>query len=87
MELRGEEGGAVGVFRLHKWGEHPHQDSLGFGWGADETHRQIPVIIEDEKVPCSFVMIVDLNEYWVELFVNNNAHLPILDVGDVSRAT
>ena len=47
MELRGEEGGAVRVFRLQQGAEHPHQNSLDFGWGADENHRQIPVIDEE----------------------------------------
>jgi len=54
MELRGEEGGAVRIFRLHKHAEHLHQDSLGFGWGADETHRQIPVIGEDGVADTSY---------------------------------
>jgi len=54
MELRGEEGGTVSVFRLHKWVEHLHQDSLGFGWGADETHCQIPVIEELKESFCFF---------------------------------
>ena len=38
FELRGEKGGAVRVFRLQKRVEHSQQDSLDFGWGADETH-------------------------------------------------
>jgi hypothetical protein len=48
---------------------------MGFGWGADETHRQIPVIEEEYEEGsisrCSFVIILSLSENGLNDFKND----------------